>query len=630
LVNVSVPILRDVIRVALDELRDGTAVAGLLVDNLRGVGVFVADADLRILHTAGVVYAETGEHFRGRRIPDLVPAEAWAELQCHYAAALAGESRTFDYLAADEGASYLIHLSPLAEPETGEVAGVAALVQDISDRRRLEARHRLLVAQATRGFDHSPTGMAVVTLDGRLRRINAAFARMLERPADELLGMSLDEFVHPEDLPAARAALDSLRTGRQATAEAERRYVTGDGRVATGLMTITVLPPDEDGEPLAFAQIQDVTARVVAESARTAIVEGALDAIVAADRTGRIVEFNPAAEELFGYPAEEALGRSIAGLVVPPQLRGAHHDGFTAALEGGLPAGGRRIEVVAQRRGGTEVPVELSISPGDGGRVAFTAFVRDISERRREEARRRAEVDDLTWARRIEAALDGDGFRIFAQPIVDLATGEPVQEELLIRLVADNGEIVPPGCFLGVAERRGLIERIDRWMVGRAAGLAAAGRAVEVNVSAASISQSSFLEAVESALRCADARPDLMTFEITETALADDLEQALAFAQRLTSLGCGFALDDFGTGYGALTYLKRFPIRYVKIDREFVADLRTSRSSRHVIGAVVALSQNLGHQTIAEGVEDEATARVLRELGVDLGQGYLFGRPAPA
>jgi PAS domain S-box-containing protein len=630
LVNVSVPILRDVIRVALDELRDGTAVAGLLVDNLRGVGVFVADADLRILHTAGVVYAETGEHFRGRRIPDLVPAEAWAELQCHYAAALAGESRTFDYLAADEGASYLIHLSPLAEPETGEVAGVAALVQDISDRRRLEARHRLLVAQATRGFDHSPTGMAVVTLDGRLRRINAAFARMMERPADELLGMSLDEFVHPEDLPAARAALDSLRTGRQATAEAERRYVTGDGRVATGLMTITVLPPDEDGEPLAFAQIQDVTARVVAESARTAIVEGALDAIVAADRTGRIVEFNPAAEELFGYPAEEALGRSIAGLVVPPQPRGAHHDGFTAALEGGLPAGGRRIEVVAQRRGGTEVPVELSISPGDGGRVAFTAFVRDISERRREEARRRAEVDDLTWARRIEAALDGDGFRIFAQPIVDLATGEPVQEELLIRLVADNGEIVTPGCFLGVAERRGLIERIDRWMVGRAAGLAAAGRAVEVNVSAASISQSSFLEAVESALRCADARPDLMTFEITETALADDLEQALAFAQRLTSLGCGFALDDFGTGYGALTYLKRFPIRYVKIDREFVADLRTSRSSRHVIGAVVALSQNLGHQTIAEGVEDEATARVLRELGVDLGQGYLFGRPAPA
>ena len=105
---------------------------------------------------------------------------------------------------------------------------------------------------------------------------------------------------------------------------------------------------------------------------------------------------------------------------------------------------------------------------------------------------------------------------------------------------------------------------------------------------------------------------------------------AVRFAERLNEIGCHFALDDFGTGYAALTYLKLLPIQYVKIDRDFVRDLATNRRSRALVSGVVALADGCGQRTIAEGVEHDSTLRMLGELGVDMAQGFLLGKPAPA
>jgi EAL domain-containing protein (putative c-di-GMP-specific phosphodiesterase class I) len=191
------------------------------------------------------------------------------------------------------------------------------------------------------------------------------------------------------------------------------------------------------------------------------------------------------------------------------------------------------------------------------------------------------------------------------------------------------GEIIAPGAFLPSAEKYGLIAEIDQWVIKQAAALAASGRRVEANLSARSLSNLNLLPIIEHELREAGADPANLVFEITETALMGDIENGERFARRLADMGCGLALDDFGTGYGSFTYLKTLPIKYLKIDVEFVRDLAHSTANQHLVKAIVSLAKSFGQQTVAEGVEDAETFDALREYGVDLAQGFHLGRPAP-
>jgi EAL domain-containing protein (putative c-di-GMP-specific phosphodiesterase class I) len=218
---------------------------------------------------------------------------------------------------------------------------------------------------------------------------------------------------------------------------------------------------------------------------------------------------------------------------------------------------------------------------------------------------------------------------LYSQPIVSLTGGRPT-EELLLRMIGRDGEIIQPGSFLPVAEKFGLIIEIDRWVVTEAIRIAASSqRAIEVNLSAKSIGTSDLLPLIEHQIREHGADPANLVFEITETALMRDLTAGQAFAHGLAEIGCGVALDDFGTGYGSFTYLKTLPITYLKIDIEFVRDLVTNQANRHVVKAIVSLAKAFGLRTIAEGIEDEETLTLLRAEGVDFGQGFHLGRPAP-
>jgi len=234
--------------------------------------------------------------------------------------------------------------------------------------------------------------------------------------------------------------------------------------------------------------------------------------------------------------------------------------------------------------------------------------------------------DQEMWIARIRKALDEDRFVLHAQPIVALATGAIVQRELLLRMRDDDDELIAPLEFLPTAERCGLIAEIDEWVVAEAMTIAAHGSRVAVNLSATSLGDPATLGLIEREIHRHAVKPENLVFEITETT-AMNVDRARLFASRLVGLGCGLSLDDFGTGYASFTYLKELPAQYVKIDIEFVRNLANSARDRSVVKAIVGLAADFGQETVAEGVEDERTADILRELGVTFGQGYLFGRP---
>ncbi len=233
----------------------------------------------------------------------------------------------------------------------------------------------------------------------------------------------------------------------------------------------------------------------------------------------------------------------------------------------------------------------------------------------------------VTWVERIRNALVQGRFVLYAQPMRDLSTGGTAYKELLIRMLSEDGELIPPDAFLSTAERFGLIVDIDRWVTREGLALAERGERVSINLSAHSIGDQPILGLVRQAVESGRVDPACVIFEITESAAMTNMEEARAFVQALTALGCDVALDDFGTGFGSFTYLKHLPTRYLKIDMEFVRDINRNATDRQVVDSITQVAHSLGKRTIAEGVEDEATLRALQEQGVDCAQGFFIGRP---
>ena len=232
----------------------------------------------------------------------------------------------------------------------------------------------------------------------------------------------------------------------------------------------------------------------------------------------------------------------------------------------------------------------------------------------------------LTWVERIRAALAEDRFVLYGQPIVNLRSGLVASQELLIRMLSEDGEIIAPGDFLPTAERVGLIVEIDRWVTEHALRLAIDGERVTVNLAGPSIGDERVLGLVRKAL--ADGlNPANVIFEITETAAVSNFEKAEHFARTLNGIGCDLALDDFGTGFGSFTYLKHVKARYLKIDLEFVRHLVSNDTDQKVVKSIVDIAHSLDKKTIAEGVEDAATLTALKHRGVDFAQGFYLGRP---
>jgi diguanylate cyclase (GGDEF)-like protein/PAS domain S-box-containing protein len=230
----------------------------------------------------------------------------------------------------------------------------------------------------------------------------------------------------------------------------------------------------------------------------------------------------------------------------------------------------------------------------------------------------------------IRDALANDHFELFVQPIVHLGSGRMTHCEVLLRL-RDGEEIIAPGRFLPAAERLGLIHLIDRWVINRAFELSAqhTDLTVELNISGATIDDPTLVKYVADRLEHHGTDPHRIVFELTETAAIGNIGKAREMARNLSDLGCEFAIDDFGVGFSTFYYLKYFPAQYVKIDGEFLSEQR-NRTDDLVIESIVKIGRDLGKQTIAEYVSDEARLERVRSLGVDYGQGYHFAAPFPS
>jgi EAL domain-containing protein (putative c-di-GMP-specific phosphodiesterase class I) len=237
------------------------------------------------------------------------------------------------------------------------------------------------------------------------------------------------------------------------------------------------------------------------------------------------------------------------------------------------------------------------------------------------------------WLERLRRALCEDLFVLHYQPIVSLQSGSVSHYEALIRLAEDpERPLIPPCAFLPAAERYGLIQQIDRMVIGKVARLmgselAASNARVAVNLSALSITDHGMLAHIERELIRHDVAPERLVVEVTETAAIGDMRRARTFCEGVHTLGSSVALDDFGAGFGSFQYLKQLPFRYLKIDGDFIRTLPSSRKDQLVVQALVGVARGMGKQTIAEYVGDEPTMRMLRDYGVDYAQGFEVGRP---
>ncbi|WP_394240835.1 ammonium transporter [Halopseudomonas laoshanensis] len=245
---------------------------------------------------------------------------------------------------------------------------------------------------------------------------------------------------------------------------------------------------------------------------------------------------------------------------------------------------------------------------------------------------------EMQWVNRLRQALDGDWLRLYVQPIVCVNQQDTMPSyEVLVRMLAEDGRIIPPGAFMPAAERYALATAIDRWVVGNflawvgdySRRMAGNPGNYSINLSAASLGEESFLEFVLETLARHKVPAECICFELTETSAIANLSRAVIFMQRLKAIGCRFALDDFGSGLSSFAYLKTLPVDILKIDGVFVKDIESDPIARAMVASINTIGHEMGLITVAEFVESAGILECLTEIGVDYAQGYHLGHPRP-
>jgi diguanylate cyclase (GGDEF)-like protein/PAS domain S-box-containing protein len=306
------------------------------------------------------------------------------------------------------------------------------------------------------------------------------------------------------------------------------------------------------------------------------------------------------------------------------------------------------------RAGGAELRLSASIGvalveaddSGDGQHLIEDADA--AMYRAKERGGARAELFDSAMrenavlAMRIEQelqrALEHGELRLHYQPGVDLATGQVVGAEALVRWEHPQRGLIVPDRFLGVAEETGLIVPLGAWVIGEACGRLAewqtrpetADLRLSLNLSARELTHPDVVATVLCCVRESGIDPQSLTIEVTESTAMADSDTGFRALRDLSSEGIRIAIDDFGTGYSSLEQLRRMPVDIVKVDRSFVSGMAADSTDREIVAAVVGMGRALKLSVVAEGIERPEQAEALRELGCDIGQGFLFSQALPA
>ena len=262
------------------------------------------------------------------------------------------------------------------------------------------------------------------------------------------------------------------------------------------------------------------------------------------------------------------------------------------------------------------------------GRESYALYTEELTAH----AQNRVEI-----ASELRRALEQQELCVYYQPVHDLNGSRLIGVEALVRWQHPERGLVPPGEFIPIAERTGLIADIDAWVMHQACrqmcdwlGQGAPLGFIAINVSSRLFARRELYEQVAQVLHQTGLDPAFLELEVTESAVMDDPEVALEQLHRLRELGLRLAIDDFGTGYSSLLRLKRLPVQKLKIDQGFVAGLPWDEDDAAIVRVVIALAKSMGMQVHAEGIEQVEQARFLLDQQCDMGQGYWFGRPVPA
>ena len=550
---------------------------------------------------------------------------------------------------------------------------LAVSVQDLTPLRAAQQAVNAGEARLNALLRHATDVVVVVSAAGRLVYVSPAVTDRLGYEPLTMLDTFALELNHPADVASIRAAFARVQASAGAVEVFECRVRHADGSWRWTEQRYTNLLEDRDvrGVVVNLREIteqrraeQDLRTLAVRDSLtglanRTLLLDRLEQAIGRGRRSGEqvglvlldVVRMRGHNDRL-GHAGGDALlivlaGRLTAAADPTDSVARLGQDEFAVIVEDVTSTEDLRVRAAALMNLAAEplvidgqqvVPVMragVALTPTEDGGALLAAAERSL---RAEGPQTGLAVlpgdDDVAYDELALAVRDGQ-LRVHYQPVLRLTDGGVAGVEALVRWQHPTRGLLGPVEFVPFAEACGLVVEVGEWVLREAcaaqAGWAAAGHQllVGVNLSPRQLAVPGFGELVREVLTTTGVPASSLVLEVTESALMDD-DRALATLAALHELGVLIALDDFGTGYSSLTYLKRFPVNALKIDRSFVSGLGRDRDDEAIVASVVNLARSIGKGVIAEGVETPGQLEALRAMGVDEAQGFLWSRPVPA
>ena len=561
-----------------------------------------------------------------------------------------------------------------------------------SMRFRLDKRDKEIIENQQRfknAFEHSPIGMAIVGLNGEIIEANENLSNTFGYTEQELEGMQYIDLIHPDEHKYSEQRLADILDGKVTSYEVERRLVRRDGTTIWCLINVSVQVNLQGQADYVFIQSLDIDERKQAEvelnrlafhdpltglANRTLLTEF-LEKSIRLYRRDNSHQFAVLFLDLDGFKlVNDSLGH-LAGdrLLKAIAKRLKHHtrDSDTLSRFGGdefcilvnefeheyevVELANRINHTLAEpftlERESINVSASVGIVMASAELTSAEDYLRDADSAMYHAKQQgsgnhaifnadmhKTAKEQLRLRNELTQAYENRDFTVFYQPLIQIASNEIIGFESLVRWTHVERGVVTPDQFLPVAESMGLIADIDFYVLESAiaqlvdwrTSLGRDDLTINCNASSDLISDFATIDKIKQVLDKHNLPAACLNLEVTESVLINDTQKTMAILSELKKIGVNIHLDDFGTGFSSLSYLTRFPIDALKVDRSFIKRITEGGKDKAIVESIQLLAKRLGIKVIAEGVESEEQYALLQAMGVDKTQGYFHGKPSPA